>query len=64
MHPPANYSIAYEETQLIRVSDFRDCVCPLFPKAILFDFIQLETKERKYKLHYSKVRRDHTDLCS
>ena len=35
---PANYSVAYEETQPNRVSDFRDFVCSLFPKAILFDF--------------------------
>ena len=35
----ANYSVAYEETQSNRVSDFRDCfVCSLFPKAILFNF--------------------------
>ena len=34
----ANYSITYEETQSNRVSDFRDFVCSLFLKAILFDF--------------------------
>ena len=34
----ANYSVAYEETQSNRVSDFRDFVCSLFPKAILLDF--------------------------
>ena len=34
----ANYSLAYEETQSNRVSDFCDFVCSLFPKAILFDF--------------------------
>ena len=34
----ANYSVAYEDTQSNRVSDFRDFVCSLFPKAILFDF--------------------------
>ena len=33
-----NYSVAYEETQSNRVSDFRDVVCSLFPKAILFYF--------------------------
>ena len=32
----ANYSVAYEETQSNRVSDFRDFVCSLFPKAFLF----------------------------
>ena len=32
----ANYSVAYEETQLNRVSDFRDFVFSMFPKAILF----------------------------
>ena len=31
-------SVANEETQSNRVSDFRDFVCSLFPKAILFDF--------------------------
>ena len=35
----ANYSVAYEETQSNRVSDFRDFVCSLFPKVILFDFL-------------------------
>ena len=34
----ANYSVAYEETQSNRVSDFRDFLCSLFPKAILSDF--------------------------
>ena len=34
----ANYSVAYEETQSNRVSDFHDFVCSLIPKAILFDF--------------------------
>ena len=33
----ANYSLAYEETGSNRVSDFRDVVCSLFPKTILFD---------------------------
>ena len=32
----ANYSIAYEETLSNRVSDFRDFLCSLFPKAIIF----------------------------
>ena len=32
----SNYSVSYEETQSNRVSDFRDFVCSLFPKAILF----------------------------
>ena len=40
----ANYSVAYEETQLNRVSDFRDLVCSLFPKAIRFDFYWLNFK--------------------
>ena len=31
-----NYSVAYEETQSNRVSDFRDFVCSMFPKVILF----------------------------
>ena len=34
----ATYSVAYEETQSKRVSGFCDCVCSLFPKAVLFDF--------------------------
>ena len=34
----ANYSVAYKETQSNRISDFRDFVCSLFPKAILFNF--------------------------
>ena len=32
----ANYSVAYEETLSNRVSDFRDFVCSLFPKALFF----------------------------
>ena len=35
----ANYSVAYEETQSNQVSEFRDFVCSLFHKAILFDFL-------------------------
>ena len=31
----ANYSVAYEETQSNRISEFRDFVYSLFPKAIL-----------------------------
>ena len=34
----ANYSVTSEETQSNRVFDFRDFVCSVFPKAILFDF--------------------------
>ena len=37
----ANYSVAYEETQSNRDFDFRDFVCSLFPKAILFSFYYL-----------------------
>ena len=37
----ANYSDAYEETQSNRVSDLRDFVCSLFPKAILFYFYSI-----------------------
>ena len=37
MQPP-NYSVAYAKTQSNQVSDFRDFVCSLFPKAFLFDF--------------------------
>ena len=33
-----NYSVAYEETQSNRVSNFHDFVCSLFPNAILFYF--------------------------
>ena len=35
---PRNYYVAYEETQSNRVSDFREFVFSLFPKAILFYF--------------------------
>ena len=38
LHIFIDYSVAYEGTQSNRVSDFRDFVCSLFPKAILFDF--------------------------
>ena len=34
----ANYSVAYEETHSNRISDFRDFVSSLLPKAILFNF--------------------------
>ena len=34
----ANYSVAFQEIQSNRVLDFRDFVCSLFPKAILFGF--------------------------
>ena len=37
----ANYSVAYEETQSNRVSDFRDFVCSLFPKQSFLLFILL-----------------------
>ena len=39
----ANYSVAYEETQSNRVTDFRDFVCSLFPKAIFFYFYSHRT---------------------
>ena len=35
---PRKLPCSYEETQSNRVSDFRDFVCSLFPKAVLFDF--------------------------
>ena len=41
----ANFSDAYKETQSNRVSDFRDLMCSLFPKAILFDFYSYEILE-------------------
>ena len=34
----ANYNVAYEKTPSNRVSDYRDFVYSLFPKAILFYF--------------------------
>ena len=40
----ANYSVSYEETKSNRVTDFRDFVWSLFPKAILFDFYFEEKK--------------------
>ena len=39
----ANYSVAYEEIQSNRVSDFRDFVCSLFRKAMFFYFYFTET---------------------
>ena len=36
----ANYSVAYEETQSNRVSEFRDFVYSMFRKAILLTVIQ------------------------
>ena len=41
----ANYSGAREETQSNPVSDFRDFVCSLFPKAILFTFVMQKYKD-------------------
>ena len=38
---------AYEETQSNRVSDFRDFVCSLLPKAILFDFYKWYVLKKK-----------------
>ena len=35
----SNYRVAYEETQSNRVSDFRDFVYCLFPKATFFDIL-------------------------
>ena len=48
----ANYiCVAYEETQSNRVSDFRDFVCSLFPKANLFDFYSIQwIIESKHKV--------------
>ena len=47
----ANYSVAYEETQSNRISDFRDFVCSLFPKAIMFDFyLALKMNNTRTKL--------------
>ena len=43
-----NYSVAYEETQSNRVSDFRDCVCSLFPKAILFYFYLTNLESQRF----------------
>ena len=33
-----NYGVTYENTKSSRASDYRDFVCSLFPKAVLFDF--------------------------
>ena len=38
------YSVTYDENQSNRASDFRDFVCSLFPKAILFDFYKTLTQ--------------------
>ena len=48
----ANYSVAFEETQSNRVSDFRDFVCSLFQKAFwlllyLIKKKQLQITEKK-----------------
>ena len=48
----ANSSVVYEETQSNRVSDFRDFVCSLFPKAILFDFYSFHYLTRITPFHY------------
>ena len=49
----ANYSVAYEETQSNRVSDFRDFVCSLFPKAILFNFyITIDRSKAAFLLQF------------
>ena len=45
----ANYSVAYEESQSNRVSDFRDFVCSLFPKAILSYFYLTPVIVKKYR---------------
>ena len=47
----ANYSVAYGETQSNRVSDFRDFVRFLFPKAILFVFLLIKVKDAEF--HHS-----------
>ena len=51
----SNYSVAYEETQSNRVSDFRDFVCSLFPKAILFYFY-LSIKEKTMLVPWSVIK--------
>ena len=48
----ANYSVAYDETQSNRVSDLRDCVCSLFPKAIIFTFSTLPFKCNALQIQY------------
>ena len=47
----SNYSVAYEETQSNQVSDFRDFVCSLIPKAILFDFYFIELPTSRTNFH-------------
>ena len=40
---PRKLQCSYEETQSNRVSDFRDFVCSLFPKAILVFYFYFPT---------------------
>ena len=49
----ANYSVAHEETQSNRVSDFRDFVCSLFPKAILFGFYFVLLRLKQCLKHFT-----------
>ena len=46
----ANYSVEYEETQSNQVFDFRNFVCSMFSKAVLFDFYLLSFVPHLYFL--------------
>ena len=56
----ANHSVAYEETQSNRVSDCRDFVCSLFPKAILFYFYFTFRRENSFKIVLSPFKKGST----
>ena len=51
----ANHSVAHEEAQSNRVSDFLDFVCSLFPKATLFDFYFPNLVRAMRQMKFSKT---------
>ena len=57
----ANYSVAYEETQSNQVSDFRDFVCSLVPKAIFFDFYLYSKNAVNRGIHYFLISAQNID---
>ena len=60
----ANHSVAYEETQSNRFSDFRDFVCSLFPKAILFYFyFSGEIRKISILFYWKQDSRAHLNRC-
>ena len=57
MQPRKLQCCIYEETQSNRVSDFRDFVYSLFPKAILFDFYVSSKCDKYCKKNVHLLRR-------